>query len=138
MQGWITWFAWISLLAGVVNICANVTTTIVVANYPDYVPQGWHTILIMYAYLAVFAILNMYVFWLIPWIEFVAGLLHLIQWIILASVLLVLAPRHSNSFVFTEKANLSGWNSDFVSFNLGMQLVSLLITASSIAGLSGP
>lgn len=124
IQGWITWFSWISLLAGVTNICANVTTTIVVANYPNYVVQGWHTILIMYAYLLFFGILNMYAFWMIPWIEFLAGLLHLIQWVILATVLLVLAPRHTNKFVFTEKANTSGWGNDFVSFNLGIQLVS--------------
>ena len=124
VQGYLTWFSWISLLASVTNICANVTTTIVSANYPSYSPTGWHTILIMYAYLLVFASLNMYVFWIIPWLELVAGILHLLLWIILATVLLVMAPRHSNEFVFMEKANLSGWNNDFVSFNLGIQLVS--------------
>lgn len=62
--------------------------------------------------------------WIIPFIEFAAGLLHVIQWVILATVLLVLAPRHSNDFVFFQKANLSGWNNDFASFNIGIQLVS--------------
>lgn len=107
------------------NICANVTTTIVIANYPNYVVQSWHTILVMYAYLALFAYLNMYAFWIIPWLEVLAGVLHLVQWLILAAVLLALAPRHSNEFVFLRKANTSGWNNDFVSFNLGIQLVSL-------------
>lgn len=96
----------------------------IVAHYPDYVVKGWHTVLIMYAYLGIFALLNMYVWWIIPWLEFLAGMLHLIQWIILASVLLVLAPRHSSEFVWFEKVNGSGWNNDFVSFNLGIQLVS--------------
>lgn len=64
-QGWITWFSWISLLASVTNICANVTTTIVSANYPNYSPTSWHTILIMWAYLFVFAMMNMYMFWII-------------------------------------------------------------------------
>lgn len=123
MQGWITWFSWIAILAGVVNVQANVATTLVSASYPDYIAKGWHTVLIMYAYLIILGLLNMYVFWLIPWIEFLAGVLHIILWIIFASVLLTLAPRHSAEFVFFEKSNLSGWNSDFVSFNLGIILI---------------
>ena len=79
----------------------------------------------MYAYLLLFALLNMYAFWIIPWLELCAGILHLVLWIIVATVLLVLAPRHTSEFVFLEKANTSGWRNDFVSFNLGIQLVGL-------------
>lgn len=86
--------------------------------------QSWHTILLMYAYLALFALVNMYAFWIVPYIEVLTGVLHLVLWVILAAVLLALAPRHDNEFVFLEKANLSGWENDFVSFNLGIQLVS--------------
>lgn len=53
LQGWVTWFSWISILASVVNVAANVTTTLVAANYPNYALQGWHTVLVMYAYLLV-------------------------------------------------------------------------------------
>ena len=108
-----------------VNTASNITTALIGISYPNWVAQGWHTVLIMYAYLIVFGAMNMYLFWIIPWIESLAVLLHLIDWVILATVLLVLAPRHTNEFVFLEKANLSGWNNDFVSFNLGIQLVSL-------------
>ncbi|KAK3699702.1 hypothetical protein LTR37_016307 [Vermiconidia calcicola] len=123
VQGWITWFSWVALLAGITNIAANVTTTIVAASYPGYTVQSWQTILVMYAYLIVLGLLNMYGFFLIPWIEFLAGLLHVILWIVFAAVLLTLAPRHSSHFVWLEKANLSGWESDFVSFNLGLVLI---------------
>lgn len=123
MQGWITWFAWVSGLAGLVNVAANVTTSLVQASYPDYVLQNWHTVLVMYAYLLVLCLLGMYGFWLIPWIEFLAGLLHIALWVVFACVLLVLAPRHSAEFVFFEKSNMSGWDSDFVSFNLGIILI---------------
>lgn len=124
LQGWITWFSWVALLAGVTNIAANCTTVIVTASYPDYVVKGWHTILVMYGFLIALGLLNMYAFWLIPWIELIAGLLHVILWIVYAVVLLTLAPRHSTRFVFLEKANASGWTSDFVSFNLGIILLS--------------
>ncbi|KAK4888596.1 hypothetical protein LTR27_012548 [Elasticomyces elasticus] len=123
MQGWVTWFSWVSVLAGGINITANSTLVIVSANYPNYVLQDWHTILVMYAYAIVFGLMNMYLFWLIPWIEFVAGLLHVILWIVFAVVLLVLAPRHSTEFVFLGKSNMSGWTDDFVSFNLGIILL---------------
>lgn len=123
LQGWVTWTSWIALLAGITNIAANVTTVLVNASYPNYSPQGWHTVLIMYAYLVALGLLNMYGFWLIPWIELIAGLLHVTLWLVFAVVLLTLAPRHSNEFVFFEKANMSGWSSDFVSFNLGIVLI---------------
>ncbi|KAK5169520.1 uncharacterized protein LTR77_005496 [Saxophila tyrrhenica] len=113
----------ISILASVVNVAANVTLTLVSTNYPDYILKGWHTVLVMYAYLIVLGLMNMYVFWIIPWVEFLAGLLHVILWIVFAAVLLTLAPRHSAEFVFLEKASLSGWDSDFVSFNLGIILI---------------
>lgn len=38
-------------------------------------------------------------------------------------VLLTLSERHTNGFVWLEKANLSGWTNDFVSFNLGIILI---------------
>lgn len=120
MQGWITWFSWISLLASVVNIAALMVQTLVSASYPDYVPKGWHVTLIIYAMLIVQGLLNQFFFFLLPWMELLAGLLHIITWIIFVSVLVTLAPRHSSEFVFLEKTALSGWNNEYVSFNLGM------------------
>lgn len=67
--------------------------------------------------------MNMYIFWIIPWIEFLAGMLHVVLWVVFATVLPILAPRHTTEFVFFEKSNLGGWNSDFVSFNLGIILI---------------
>ncbi|KAK5165170.1 uncharacterized protein LTR77_009268 [Saxophila tyrrhenica] len=123
IQGWITWFSWISLLCSVVNTCANITTALVGISYPDYAPQGWHTLLIMYAYLIVFGLMNMYLFWIIPWVEFLAGILHVVLWIVFTTVLLTLAPRHSSHFVFFEGSKVGGWQNDFVSFNLGIILI---------------
>ncbi len=123
VQGWVTWFSWVALLAGITNIAANVTTTLATTNYPNYVVQPWHTILVMYAYLAFLGLTTMYGFFLIPWIEFMAGVLHVVLWLVFVVVLLTLAPHKSDEFVWLEKANGSGWNSDFVSFNLGLVLI---------------
>lgn len=123
MQGWITWFSWISLLAGVINICANVTTTIITASFPEYVVKGWHTVLIMYGYILVLGFVNTHAFGLVPYIEVFSGVLHIVAWIVFAAVLLAMAPKHSTEFVFFKKSNLSGWDDGLVSFNLGIQLI---------------
>lgn len=123
MQGWITWFSWIALLAGAINIAANITTTLVSVNYPTYTLEPWHTILLMGGFLIALGLINVYAFWSVPWVEFMAGILHITLWIVFIAVLLVMAPRHSANFVFLEKANESGWESDFVSFNLAIILI---------------
>ena len=92
-------------------------------SYPDWEIKGWHTLLIMYAYLIVFGAMNMYLFWIIPWVEFLAGILHVILWIVFATVLLTLAPRHTTDFVFWEHTNQSGWDNNYVAFNLGIILI---------------
>ncbi|KAI1914087.1 hypothetical protein LOZ12_002996 [Ophidiomyces ophidiicola] len=120
MQGWITWFAWVSLLAGVANTTANMIQGLITVNYPNYVPERWHLTLIIFAILIVEGLMNMYTFWLIPWVELIAGILHIVLFVVFVVVLVALAPRHSPSFVFTKEASSSDWNNKFVSWNLGL------------------
>lgn len=120
MQGWITWFAWVSLLAGVANTTAYMIQSLAVVNYPNYVAERWHVTLIIFALLIVEGLMNMYTFWLIPWIELMAGILHVVLFIIFVVVLVTLAPRHNTDFVFFQKSQASGWNNYFVSWNLGL------------------
>ena len=115
-----TWFAWVSLLAGVANTTATIIQGLAELNYPNYVPERWHLTLIIVAMLVVEALMNMYTFWLIPWIELLAGILHVILFIIFVVVLVTLAPRHNAKFVFFDRASASGWDNSFVSWNLGL------------------
>jgi choline transport protein len=123
VQGWVTWFSWIAITAGTSNVIANIVTTLITVNNPTYESKPWHLLLIMYGFLLVLGGLNQFAFWLIPWIEMAAGLCHIILFVVFATVLATLGQRHSLDFVFFEKANASGWNNDFVSFNLGIQLI---------------
>lgn len=70
--------------------------------------------------LIVEGLMNMYTFWLIPWIELFAGILHVIMFIIFVAVLLSLAPRHPSDFVFFNNQSASGWDNGYVSWNLGL------------------
>src|ERR1700753_3268787 len=42
MQGWMTWFGWVSLLAGIANITAIILQQLAVVNHPSYVLKTWH------------------------------------------------------------------------------------------------
>ena len=118
--GWVTWFAWVSTLAGVVNITANMIQGLAELNYPNYTPQRYQLTLIVIAILIMQTLMNVYTFWLIPWIELLAGALHIILFIVFVVVLVTLAPRHSPHFVFFDRATASGWDNSFISWNLGL------------------
>ncbi|KAJ5520453.1 hypothetical protein N7463_000906 [Penicillium fimorum] len=119
MQGWVTWFAWISILAGVANTTATMTQGLASVNYPEYEPKKWHLTLIIFGMLIVEALMNMYIFWLIPWIEMLAGILHICLVIAFLVVFAALAPRHTPEFVFLHTQSTSGW-AEFPAWNIAL------------------
>lgn len=62
----------------------------------------------------------MYTFWLIPWIELLAGVGHICLFVVFAVVLVTLGPRHSAYYIFLESSSSSGWSNKFISWNLGV------------------
>ena len=122
MQGWVTWFGWVSLLLGVANTTCYMLQSLIIVNYEHYVPERWHLTLMIFALLIVQGLINMYTFWLIPWIELIAGILPVVMFIVFVVVLLATAPKHGARFVFLEKvpSSTSGWNNYFISWNLGL------------------
>ena len=118
IQGWSTTFSWIALLASISNVTANAIVSVAVANNPSFDVKQWQIVLIMLGCLVGIGLLNLYLFRVIPWIECVAGLLHIVLWIVFIVVLLTLADRHSSNFVFFQGSTLSGWNSA-AAFNIG-------------------
>lgn len=87
----------------------------------------------MWAILISVGLINQYTFWIIPWLELIAGIMHVILFIIYVVVLVTLSPRHDSDFVFFKESILSGWDrSSFVAFNLGM-----LVPAWGFIGFDG-
>ncbi|KAK1580725.1 LPXTG-domain-containing protein [Colletotrichum navitas] len=132
MQGWVTWFAWVSALAGSAASEANIIIGLVSTNYPSYQFQPWHITMVIIAQLVACGLINMYAFRTIPWMELLAGVLHVALWLIFIVVLLTLAPRASTEFVFFERTVSSGWTNGFVSWNIGM-----LVPAWGFVGFDG-
>ncbi|RDW80956.1 amino acid permease-3 [Coleophoma crateriformis] len=133
MQGWVTWFAWVSALAGSTSSEANILLGLISVNYTDYVYHSWHLTLLIIAQLVVAGLINMYAFRTIPWIELFAGVMHVLLFIIFVVVLSVKTPAVSSSnFVFFEKSVFSGWENSFVTWNIG-----LLVPAWGFIGFDG-
>lgn len=118
IQGWSTWAGYIALLASCLNGNTVILEGVVQLAHPEYVTGGWHTALIMIAMLVFCAVINMYAFWLIPWFELLTGFLNVAMVVVIFVVLWAMAPRNSID-IFVQTNVSSGWESYFVSANLG-------------------
>ena len=117
-----TWWGWISLLAGVSNLTAIILQNMVALNDPSYVSKQWHIVLIIYAVVVTGVCVNIFTYKLVPKIELLAGILHVCLFVIFMVVLVVLGQqqRHTAEYVFTKQTIESGWKDTFVAWNIGM------------------
>lgn len=79
----------------------------VLLNYPDYVPQPWHTTLIAWAIVAFSFLFNTVVAPRLPQVQVVFFILHLLGWFAVSVTLLILSPRtplHETFAVFSDNA----------------------------------
>lgn len=132
MQGWVTWFAWVSSLAGSTSSMANILLGLVTVNHSEYVYRPWHLTLLIVAQLLVVGAINVFAFRSVPWLETIGGALHVIIWIIFIVVFAIRGGKSDASFVFFERSASSGWTNGVVSWNLG-----LLVTSWGFVGFDG-
>ncbi|KAL1612286.1 hypothetical protein SLS60_000510 [Paraconiothyrium brasiliense] len=92
-------------------------------NNEDYVPERWHTSLIMIATLVVPFTFNLWFRKILNAMEIAGGVLHICLFVIFVVILIVFGSRSSDDFVFkTLIWESSGWNSKGVSFGLGDEI----------------
>lgn len=102
------------------NIIAITLQSLVVLNNPNYVPERWHITLIIFAMLFIQGLMSIYVFWLIPWIELLAGIGHVCLFVVFVVVLITMGSHGSAYSIFLESSTSSGWTTGFISWNLGV------------------
>ncbi|KAE9403332.1 putative amino acid permease [Gymnopus androsaceus JB14] len=134
MQGWITVFAWQAAVTSCSYLIATQIQGLAILNYPSYAADAkrWHATLLMWAVMLVCYLINVFAIRLLPIIELVGGILHVALWVALLVPLVVLAPRSTNAFVWTELINESGGYSDGISWCIG-----LLPIAFNFSGFDG-
>lgn len=138
MQGWITVFAWQATATSVVYLTATQIQGVMILDYPNYVPHRWHGTLLMWAVVAIFFVTNVWGIRLLPFIELVGGICHVIFFIMILTALVVLAPISSADFVFTGMINGGGWSSYGASWCIGLLTVVYCFVGKSLLPLHAP
>ncbi|KIK52429.1 hypothetical protein GYMLUDRAFT_251252 [Collybiopsis luxurians FD-317 M1] len=129
IQGWITVSAWTFASAGPPSIIANMITSIAIFNYESYVPQRWHTTLIMCATIMIPLACNLWFRRFLNAFELIGGVIHIALFVIVIAVLAALGPKSSPDFVFkTLTHDVSGWSNPGVSWGLGLLSATFSVT----------
>ena len=77
----------------------------------------------MWAVVLVFIVTNVWGIRLLPMIELIGGICHVVFYVMIIVTMVVLAPRSSPEFVFTQFENGGGWASNGVSWCVGLLTV---------------
>lgn len=119
IQGWTTWFAYVSIIAGTTNIIIITLEVMISLNYPDWEVIGWKTTLLSIGLIIFEALINTHAFQIIPWIELVAGFAYSAELVIFVVVLGVMGERNPASFLISTNIS-SGYTNSFIASNVGM------------------
>lgn len=119
IQGWTTWVAYITCLVSILNSNVVLLEATIGMNFPSYTITGWKTFLILAANIIACAVVNLWLFWLVPWFEVLVGIVNVVFFVIFIVTLRVMSPRNSVDFLL-ERGVFSGWDNYFVSWNVGM------------------
>jgi choline transport protein len=119
--GWISVSGQIVLGASSAFAAGLQLQSLIVVNNQDYDRPRWQGMLFYWAILAYAALINIFGIKLLPNVNLVAGVLHLVGLVAIMITLGVMANKNSAEFVFVDFVNSSGWTSDGVSWLIGMQ-----------------
>lgn len=121
ISGWITVSAWCFACAGPTSSLATMITSLAMFNVESYVPERWHTSLVMIATMVVPLFFNLWFRKVINILEHFAGILHICLFIVYIAVLASLGPKSNPDFVFkTLTHDVSGWTNPGVAWCLGL------------------
>ncbi|KAK1452876.1 amino acid permease [Colletotrichum cuscutae] len=118
--GWISVGGQVVLTSSAAFAAGLQTQALIILNHDSYLPQRWHGMLFYWAILIYGMVMNIWGHRLLPTANLLSGVLHVVGFLSILIVLGVMAPKNSASFVFTEFVNSSGWESDGVSWLVGL------------------
>ena len=93
---------------------------LLILNYPDYIFHRWHGTLLFYAIVLVSLFINTWLARLLPKIEALVLIVHVIGFFCILIPLVYLAPHGSVQSVFATFSNEGGWSSTGLAFFIGL------------------
>jgi choline transport protein len=119
--GWISIGGQIMLTASAGFVGGSQLQALITVNNPAYVGQRWQSMLFYWAILAYSLAVNAWGSRLLSGINLGAGVLHVAGFVVVVCVLGAMAsPKHTAEYVFVETSNQSGWQSDGISWLVGL------------------
>ncbi len=119
--GWLTVAGWQALVASGAFLCATLIQALIILNHPSYNFQAWHATLIFWAVLVVAVLVNTVVSSVLPKIEGLILILHILGFFAVLIPLVYMSPsKGSAKDVFTLFLNQGGWSSQGLSFFIGL------------------
>ncbi|KAK2602232.1 hypothetical protein N8I77_008782 [Diaporthe amygdali] len=118
---YLTSLGWLALSASAPFLASQMTQGLLVLNYPDFKPHAWLSSCIYWGILLVGYIANVWGYRMLPLLEKLVMILHILFFLVVFVIALVLPPeRKSATFVFTTFVNETRWRSDGVAWFLGL------------------
>ena len=120
LTGWVSVIAWQAGLASGAFIGGTIIQGLLVLNHPDYVFQRWHGTLLFYAIVVIALFVNTYLVRMLPRIESIVLIIHIIGFFGILIPLVYFAPHGTPADVFATFNNGGGWSTTGLSFFVGL------------------
>lgn len=119
--GWISIGGQIVLTASAAFAAGLQLLSLVNVNNPSFVAQRWQGMLFYWFILAYVLVLNVWGSRILSHANIAAGVLHVAGFVVITVVLGAMTEqKHTAAYVFTEVSNTSGWQSDGLSWLVGL------------------
>ena len=92
---------------------------LIILNNPSYVPHAWHGTLLCWAVIAVAVIINTVLSGLLPMIENLILVVHVLGFVAVLVPLVCFSPHGSTASVFQTALNAGGWPTQGISYCVG-------------------
>ncbi|KAL9134507.1 MAG: hypothetical protein Q9175_004309 [Cornicularia normoerica] len=119
ITGWLTSIAWIAVLATGSVFVGTIWQGLIILDNDSYKPQKWQGTLLCWAVLAVAVFINTVVSGLLPMIEGIILMLHVLGFVAVIVPLVYLSPHGSAASVFKTVLNEGGWPTQGISYCVG-------------------
>jgi choline transport protein len=126
LTGWVSMLGWQAAASTGTYLAGTTIQSLLALNIPGYEARRWQATLIMYAVLLLTIFVNTILVRLLPGLEGLILILHVVGFFAILIPIVHLAPISTNAFVWTEFVNRSGYGSDGLSWFVGQSASAIL------------
>lgn len=120
IAGWLTVLGWQAAVASSAYLSGSLIQGLVVLAGESYSPQPWQTTLVIWAVIAFGVVINVAVSGLLPKFEGVILIIHLLGFFAVLIPLVYMGDHNTAEFVFTTFINGGHWQTQGLSFFVGI------------------